>query len=624
MSMHNSKAYLERLNNVLNAFDSKLSDIRTTYANRGFVTVAENGFNRTNVMKDLSTKKLVLPTEEEIPSLGTVNGYTAVESFPLKGYTKNGVMYVDPTNPEEVYTDTISNTVVTDRADGNADINRWVSRNIFKFKPDHFGYARCHYAIPFSDLANGIVIDGGETAPHENTLANYPYPEEIIMIAQNSEKNFIHFINVQYTDSHYGHYNERNYNFMIVKDRTRYGILDESGNKFRTYTSVYANNVETELAYILDGKLYIPVPDEAYGEEMLNTLWDCRVIWRNDAPDRNVTVEFKTERNENIDVADFDISNDRIHLINSTSELVNKNRNSITGFGDKEIPKNVVHSSFVMTDTGSILVAPEFNESLSVLEMPQNQKLVTPPNQFFDIGKGKYIGFHYYNPTNRGTVSYIDDFDNRTSQLYFNLFNSTLGLISPIESYDNYPCNKFNSEFVQQGKILKVFAENINKATGVSTYIVFTKTGMYRFTFTVFGNTLTNNSIETLLTYDISPYSVDRYSRTDYSLYSASGFSTVVSDESGNYTLSNLYSSANLLSGRAFAFIVNGENSTFVSYNNIHKVTAVTDTIKSIDLTASGNVIKGRYGYFNTTDNNKLLCKMVEHFTFDKELDSIE
>ena len=178
MATPNSKAYIERLSAVLSATEVKLNNIKTTCSNIGF-TNASSKFNKSNVLKDLNEiRGLGIPEEEEIPSLGTVKGYSAVNTLPLKGYTKNGVKYVDPNNPETVHTANISNTLKTDRPDGNVNINRWTTRNIFKFKDDYYGYDRCVYKIPLADLANGIVIDS-EDAPHTNTLANYPYPEEM-------------------------------------------------------------------------------------------------------------------------------------------------------------------------------------------------------------------------------------------------------------------------------------------------------------------------------------------------------------------------------------------------------------------------------------------------------------
>ena len=294
--MSNLKTYAERLASVLSATDTKKQEVQKTYEEFGFTNVAENGFNKSNVMRDLNQIKGLGVYESETPStLGVINDYETVKAIPLKGHAKMGVKYADPDNPLEVYTETSSNTLITDRPDGNLDINRWSTRNIFKFKKNAYCYDRCVYRISIRDLANGIVIDGGEDAPHANTLLNYPYPEEIIMISQKNERNFIHFINVQYTDSHYCHYNGRNYNLMIVKDRIRYGVLDESGTGFKKYTSVYANDVETELAFIHDGCLFLPVPDEAYGEEMIDSLWDCRVIWRQDAPNRNFEVNLSLD-----------------------------------------------------------------------------------------------------------------------------------------------------------------------------------------------------------------------------------------------------------------------------------------------------------------------------------------
>ena len=301
MAMSTIKPYLERLNDIIANTNSYTSAIENTLSSSGFgfIKVTSSGFSRSNMLIDLSDNvtKMAIKEETTMPSLGMVKGYNTLNALPLNGHTKNGVKYINPSDPSSLLSATISNTLLTDRADNNVSINRWTSRSIFKFIPDYFGYDRAVYRIPLSVFANGIVISSDIGAPHANTLANYPYPEEIIITSQNTDKNFIHFINVQYSDSHYGHYNGKNYNLMIVKDRTRFGMLNDAGTAFKTFTSIYTNNVDTELAYINGGYLYIPVPDLTYGEELLNTLWDCRVIWRSDAPDRAITTALSLESN---------------------------------------------------------------------------------------------------------------------------------------------------------------------------------------------------------------------------------------------------------------------------------------------------------------------------------------
>ena len=44
---------------------------------------------------------------------------------------------------------------------------------------------------------------------------------------------------------------------MIVKDRIRYGVINDDGRGFKKYTSVYTNDVNTELAYISGDYLFL-------------------------------------------------------------------------------------------------------------------------------------------------------------------------------------------------------------------------------------------------------------------------------------------------------------------------------------------------------------------------------
>ena len=237
---------------------------------------------------------------------GTAIKTKVISEMPIKGYGKDGLTYIDPTDISKVYNSINNTTVATDRVDGDKTIKRWTSRSIFKFFDYYYKYDRRKFEIPVKDIRNGLFLRKGNDLDgivDKNGLSLYPYPEEIIMISEKKESNFIHFINAQYTDAHYGHFNGRNYNFMIVRDRERIGKLNSEGTGFETYLSVYANDVETELAYIDkkdDGEWYwnIPVPDKVYGEEMLDSMWDVRIVWRRDEPDRSFNVSYDLEVQE--------------------------------------------------------------------------------------------------------------------------------------------------------------------------------------------------------------------------------------------------------------------------------------------------------------------------------------
>ena len=525
MGMPNSKSYLDRLKIVQNNLNDQEKHIKENYGKFGFTKVASTGFCKSNVIEDLSSNAtLAIPVEEEVPSIGNVNGYNVVNSLPFNDFAKNGVSYAYPQDPSTYYSSTASNTVETDRADGKRTFYRWTSRNIFKFTSSYYGYDRCIFKIPLIELANGVVIDRSNGIPHENTLSSYPYPEEIIMTSQNSEKNFIHFINVQYTDSHYGHYNGKNYNVMIAKDRYRYGVINDTSNEFRTYLSIYTNDINTDLAYVKNGYLYLPVPDEVYGEELLDTLWDCRVIWRHDAPDRDVSITASIEQTTvSNSYNDFDIYDGRIALFNTSKECnISTDRNSVENLN---IQKSNIQSLFgsPLRSHTSLNIAPTFESSYTPKLSTELTWLSSgSPNQIYRISDKYYLGFYYYNASNRGTTTFISDIPNHTSQLYWGLFDSLMKSVNPVSSttsgVNTYPCRQYSSAFSNVEKIIRVFRGDINTETGVSCFYIFTQMGIYKFTFTLSGSTL-NTSFTLLKSFDFAGYMVMRISETEFLMY---------------------------------------------------------------------------------------------------------
>ena len=292
----NIKNFVDTIDEISSDVDTNLNTIKGNLTELG---ISSSTFNKTNLINGLRNDPTIAPinTTDHKGDVEKVDADSYV-GMPLNAsLLKLGVSGRDPEDPATIITsDNNSRTLTTDRTDGNiTTVKRWATRCAFKFRSQDYGYDRCVYEIPTQYLMEGFV---GTEGRHATTFSKYPYPEEIIMISADNDKNFIHFVNVQYLDGHYNYYNGIAYNLMIVKDRTNWGVLNDAGTEFKKYISVYANNVEDSLAFYIEdssgiGYITFPMPDRSFGDELLNTLWDCKVIWRNDAPDRdfNITVE---------------------------------------------------------------------------------------------------------------------------------------------------------------------------------------------------------------------------------------------------------------------------------------------------------------------------------------------
>ena len=292
----NIKNFVDTIDEISSDVDTNLNTIKGNLTELG---ISSSAFNKTNLINGLRNDPTIAPinTTDHKGDVEKVDADSYV-GMPLNAsLLKLGVSGRDPEDPATIITsNNNSRTLTTDRTDGNTTtVKRWATRCAFKFRSQDYGYDRCVYEIPTQYLMEGFV---GTEGRHVTTFSKYPYPEEIIMISADNDKNFIHFVNAQYLDGHYNYYNGTAYNLMIVKDRTNWGVLDDAGNEFKKYISVYANNVEDSLAFYIEdnsgiGYITFPMPDRSFGDELLNTLWDCKVIWRSDAPDRdfNVTVE---------------------------------------------------------------------------------------------------------------------------------------------------------------------------------------------------------------------------------------------------------------------------------------------------------------------------------------------
>ena len=292
----NIKNFVDTIDEISSDVDTNLNTIKGNLTELG---ISSSAFNKTNLINGLRNDPTIAPinTTDHKGDVEKVDADSYV-GMPLNAsLLKLGVSGRDPEDPATTITsNNNSRTLTTDRKDQDTSVvKRWATRCAFKFRSQDYGYDRCVYEIPTQYLMEGCV---GTEGRHATTFSKYPYPEEIIMISADNDKNFIHFVNAQYLDGHYNYYNGTAYNLMIVKDRTNWGVLDDAGTEFKKYISVYANNVENSLAFYIEdssgiGYITFPMPDRSFGDELLNTLWDCKVIWRSDAPDRdfNVTVE---------------------------------------------------------------------------------------------------------------------------------------------------------------------------------------------------------------------------------------------------------------------------------------------------------------------------------------------
>ena len=292
----NIKNFVDTIDEISSDVDTNLNTIKGNLTELG---ISSPTFNKTNLINGLRNDPTIAPinTTDHKGDVEKVDADSYV-GMPLNAsLLKLGVSGRDPEDPATIITsNNNSRTLTTDRTDGIiTTVKRWATRCAFKFRSQDYGYDRCVYEIPTQYLMEGCV---GTEGRHATTFSKYPYPEEIIMISADNDKNFIHFVNAQYLDGHYNYYNGTAYNLMIVKDRTNWGVLNDAGTEFKKYISVYANNVEDSLAFYIEdnsgvGYITFPMPDRSFGDELLNTLWDCKVIWRSDTPDRdfNITVE---------------------------------------------------------------------------------------------------------------------------------------------------------------------------------------------------------------------------------------------------------------------------------------------------------------------------------------------
>ena len=504
MAMENAKVAILRSGQIQTDLNSALEDVNNAYKNSefNFPEVSEKGFTVSNIINDLTNDPKIAIKEESIfPNLGTVKGYETYEAIPFKEeYQKIGISYVNPNNPDTLRTKPIS----------EGSIDRWVTRTIFKFKPEHYGYDRAVFEIPVeSFLENEGLMDN---TAHKNTFKAYPYIEEIIMTSPKNEKYFIHFINVQYDLAEQGRvFNRDYYNLMVVKDRVKYGAIDDSGKNFKTYASVYVNSVERSLARLsIDlTKLILPMPDGAYGEELLDTMWDCRVIWRHDAPSLTADISYDIEINNGImteafsDGATniFETANENVLSIDSISDkpvvrhdfnaAIAKQRNTINTFYPNDasssvVSKNnylphVVDNKFILHGD-TIYMSPNYNGTAqyrltnTLSELEWNVNNYTIPHQFIqltsDINLG--IGFKPIElPVNGGEVI-------NSENIHWNYFDNIYKVAEDYrmgvnDSSDTYPLagTIVLDSGIEDDHVVKVLVLTKNIVMGTCTLIVY-------------------------------------------------------------------------------------------------------------------------------------------------------
>ena len=390
MILPNSEQYLEDLKAAQDLLNRNLSAVQRSFSNKGFSEVAAKGFNLTNVKKDLNENvSLIVPLGTPVDISTGESSVPVYSNIPMQPeYGAKGVKYINPVDPSQVIVGNPSTTVATDRADGDKSQSRWITRCIFRFRKEDYGYDRCVYEIPVQYLMEGIVGDEGR---YSNTLNNYPYPEEIIMISKDTEKNFIHFINVQYEDGHCGHFNGRDYNFMCVFDRTKYGVINSKGDAYEKYTSVYTNNLDDSLAFYgvgpNGGYLYLPMPDRSYGDDLLNTLWDCRVIWRKDSINRSLAFKYMV----NTATVEYDYS----QQVQDKVSGINWAESNTQTFGDAGVWKAVCYGTdkFVAVAQTNQYLHKNFAYSVDGKSWTLTANGISEPRQWTSVcyGGGKYV-----------------------------------------------------------------------------------------------------------------------------------------------------------------------------------------------------------------------------------------
>ena len=491
MILPNSEQYLEDLKAAQDLLNRNLSAVQRSFSNKGFSEVAAKGFNLTNVKKDLNENvSLIVPLGTPVDISTGESSVPVYSNIPMQPeYGAKGVKYINPVDPSQVIVGNPSTTVATDRADGDKSQSRWITRCIFRFRKEDYGYDRCVYEIPVQYLMEGIVGDEGR---HSNTLNNYPYPEEIIMISKDTEKNFIHFINVQYEDGHCGHFNGRDYNFMCVFDRTKYGVINSKGDAYEKYTSLYVNVIEDSLAFYKDGYLYLPTPDRSYGDDLLDTLWDCRVIWREDPPLRNLNIQYTLE-NYPVElgsialdeVSMIDSINGRIVLYkeNNIDSIVSDSRVSFDKYSS--IPLSLTINHKILINNSKIKCYPNYDTEYVLLQDGESEWINTNlPNKIIQVSDTVLLG-----------ISYLDIADKitRKQSVSYALFKLNLSTYSPIlatENPKNYPCNNTILD-IEGSEILEIIeGETVKNHLDDTTVIiyVYTVSAKYKVTMTILGD----------------------------------------------------------------------------------------------------------------------------------------
>ena len=219
----NIKNFVDTIDEISSDVDTNLNTIKGNLTELG---ISSSAFNKTNLINGLRNDPTIAPinTTDHKGDVEKVDADSYV-GMPLNAsLLKLGVSGRDPEDPATTITsNNNSRTLTTDRKDQDTSVvKRWATRCAFKFRSQDYGYDRCVYEIPTQYLMEGFV---GTEGRHTTTFSKYPYPEEIIMISADNDKNFIHFVNAQYLDGHYNYYNGTAYNVMSLRNILVYMLI---------------------------------------------------------------------------------------------------------------------------------------------------------------------------------------------------------------------------------------------------------------------------------------------------------------------------------------------------------------------------------------------------------------
>lgn len=495
---------------------------------------------------------------------------------------KNGTVAEIGNNGSEVYvaktvTDAAFNNLTSENSlftglTGSASVSdapnkALVTKSVFTFKEDDFCYDRLIYLMNADRLGrslmnNNDIVDYAEYVlgedgvwtkeinhddyhGHHDDVNEFYYPAEIIMTDIEDDTNFIHIVGVQDRDSHMLYFNGKPCNCMIVRDRTRWGELNGDGADFKKYKSVYTNNIPGfdpiigyggesyssinkntgRISKLQTNPFFVPVPSVEYGLELLNTKWNCTIVWSCHSmqdcssmnlkdsngdkvlvdtkdplykrgpkvfvPKANVSVCTANGASNMAELADVD---GRVYGISDIDNMasVAVGRGPVTLDGSNPKPWKVPSTDMkgIPTNMGflahgdKIMYGPHFSEEREYLvadAAPSGAKLYYP-NYYFAVGD-KFVGF----------CTRITDSTQRLTHVSprLQIFDKKFKLVTPITAGTEYPCNiPVNVD----GRVIAIYQlqkENFVSANSDAEFIMYTSKGKYSVSVSLGGSCIT-------------------------------------------------------------------------------------------------------------------------------------